>query len=44
MLLTISATRRPALDLGYAARFLAVGTEHEKLGAPTQMAIFDAAK
>ena len=29
---------------GYAVRFLPVGTEDEKLGAPTQMAIFDAAK
>ena len=44
MLLTITATRRPAKDPGYPVRFLAVGMEHEKLGAPTQMAIFDAAK
>ena len=44
MLLTITTTRRPALDLGYAARFLLVGPEDEKLEAPTQMAIFDAAK
>ncbi len=29
---------------GYAVRFLPVGPEHETLGSPTQMAIFDAAK
>ena len=29
---------------GYAVRFLPVGPEDEKLGPPTQMAIFDAAK
>ena len=44
MLLTITATRQPANDLGYAVHFLLVGPEDEKLGAPTQMAIFDAAK
>ena len=44
MLLTITTTHRRALDLGYAVRFLPVGPEHEKLGAPTQMVIFDAAK
>ena len=26
---------------GYAVRFLAVGVEDEKVGAPTQMAIFE---
>jgi len=44
MLLTITTTRRPANDLGYAVRFLPVGPEDEKVGPPTQMAIFDAAK
>jgi 3' terminal RNA ribose 2'-O-methyltransferase Hen1 len=29
---------------GYAVRFLPVGPEHEALGSPTQMAIFDAAR
>jgi 3' terminal RNA ribose 2'-O-methyltransferase Hen1 len=29
---------------GYAVRFVAVGTEDDKLGPPTQMAIFEAAK
>ncbi len=33
-----------ASRFGYAVRFLAVGPEHETLGSPTQMAIFDAAK
>ncbi len=40
MLLTITTTHQPADDL---APFLEVGTEDETLGAPTRMAIFDAA-
>ena len=33
-----------AARFGYAVRFLSVGPDHEALGPPTQMAIFDAAK
>ncbi len=40
MLLTISTTRRPANDLGYAVRFLPVGPEHPDYGPPTQIGVF----
>ena len=33
-----------ARRFGYTARFLAVGPEDDKVGAPTQMAIFETAK
>jgi hypothetical protein len=39
MLPTITTTHRPALDLGNAVRFEAVGPEDEKVGPPTQMGI-----
>jgi hypothetical protein len=34
---------RVAADHGYAVRFLPVGPEDPELGAPTQMAVFEAA-
>jgi hypothetical protein len=44
MLLTITTTHRPASDLGYKVRFMAVGPEDERLGPPPQMEIFALAK
>ena len=52
VLLTITTTFRPATDVGhllrkhperfgYRVRFLPLGTEDARVGAPTQMAIFE---